>query len=211
MIFMIGNDVENAPLPAVDEAVASRLEEDVPVEKPGGASRPASFVRDLAETLLLAVLMFAVINGITARIRVEGISMRPTLESGSYVLVNRLAYRLGPPRHGDVIIFHFPQDPDQEYIKRIIGLPGDLVVVSNGEVRVNGDLVEEPYLLYSPEYESTLKVPSDQLYVLGDNRNNSSDSHQWGPVPMENVVGKAIVVYWPPQEWQIISHAQTSQ
>lgn len=211
MIFMIGEDVENVPLPADHEAALSKVEAIEPDGKNGRASRLASFLRDTAETLLLAVLMFVVINGITARIRVEGISMEPTLESGSYVLVNRLAYRLGTPSRGDVIVFRFPRDPDQEYIKRIIGLPGDLVEVSGGEVRVNGERLEEPYIGQPADYESALRVPRQQLFVLGDNRNNSSDSHQWGPVPLENVVGKAVLVYWPPEEWQIISHSEWSR
>lgn len=206
MIFMIGQDAENAPLPPVDEEVDTRLEQAAPDKKNGGASL-VRFLRDIAETLLLAALMFLVINWITARIRVEGLSMKPTLKSGSYVLVNRLAYRLGTPTRGDVIVFHFPRDPDQEYIKRIIGLPGDRVEISKGDVRINGERLEEPYIVQPAEYESALRVPRDQLFVLGDNRNNSSDSHQWGAVPMENVVGKAVLVYWPPEEWRVISHS----
>jgi signal peptidase I len=206
MIFMIGQDAENVPLPPVDEEVDTRLGQAAPDKKNGGASL-VRILRDIAETLLLAALMFLVINGITARIRVEGLSMKPTLKSGSYVLVNRLAYRLGTPTRGDVIVFHYPRDPDQEYIKRIIGLPGDRVEISKGDVRINGERLEEPYIVQPAEYESALRVPRDQLFVLGDNRNNSSDSHQWGAVPMENVVGKAVLVYWPPEEWGIISHS----
>lgn len=211
MNFMISEEVENAPLTPADGVVDPGLEEILPGEKQGGANRLAKFFRDVVETLLLAALMFVMINGITARIRVEGISMKPTLQSGSYVLVNRLAYRLGTPERGDVIVFHYPRDPDQEYIKRIIGLPGDQVEISSGDVRINGVRLEEPYIVQPAEYESALRVPRDQYFVLGDNRNNSSDSHQWGPVPLENIVGKALVVYWPPEEWQIISHSQSSR
>ncbi len=210
MNFMIGDDVERVQ-PLADEGSGNPPVEGTLLEgnKPQGAARLSGFIRDVLETLLLAAVMFAAINWVTARIRVDGISMQPTLASGSYVLVNRLAYSLGSPGHGDVIVFHFPRDPDQEYIKRIIGLPGDRVEISRGELRVNGVLVGEPYINDSPQYESALRVPRDQLYVLGDNRNNSSDSHQWGPVPLENVVGKALLVYWPPKEWKIISHSQS--
>jgi signal peptidase I len=162
--------------------------------------------RDLLETVVLAVVIFLVINFLTARIRVDGFSMSPTLQNGAYVLVNRMAYRFETPQIGDIIVFHFPRNPTEEYIKRVIGLPGDEVVISDRQVRVNGKILDEPYLLAPTKYESRWNVPADSLFVLGDNRNNSSDSHNWGAVPMDKVVGKAIAVYWPPQEWQLVSH-----
>lgn len=164
---------------------------------------------DFLETLLLAAVLFFGINAVSARIRVDGFSMEPTLRTGAFVFVNRLAYRLGDPHLGDVIVFHYPRDPKQEYIKRVIGLPGDEVVVRDGEVRVNGMLLDEPYIMAEPRYESALRVPEDSLFVLGDNRNDSSDSHTWGEVPLENVVGKALFVYWPPEEWTWLEHRDT--
>jgi signal peptidase I len=104
-----------------------------------------------------------------------------------------------------VIVFHFPRDPDQEYIKRIIGLPGDRVEIKNGEVYVNDRVLDEDYIAASPVYEDILDVPGDSLIVLGDNRNNSSDSHNWGPVPLDYVIGKATFVYWPPTEWGVLN------
>ena len=168
------------------------------------------FVVDIVETLILSVILFAAINAVSARIRVDGASMEPTLQSGEFVIVNKLAYVIGQPKTGDVIVFHFPRDPEQEYIKRVIGLPGDQVVIQEGRVTVNGQLLEEEYIAASPVYEATLDVPSDSLFVLGDNRNNSSDSHSWGPVPVEYVVGKAILIYWPPTEWGMISQLSTA-
>ena len=168
------------------------------------------FVVDIVETLILSVILFAAINAVSARIRVDGASMEPTLQSGEFVIVNKLAYVIGQPKTGDVIVFHFPRDPEQEYIKRVIGLPGDQVVIQEGRVTVNGQLLEEEYIAASPVYEATLDVPSDSLFVLGDNRNNSSDSHSWGPVPVEYVVGKAILIYWPPTEWGMISQISTA-
>lgn len=168
------------------------------------------FVLDVLETLILSVLLFAGINAISARIRVDGYSMEPTLHTGEFVIVNKLAYKLGTPQIGDVIVFHFPRDPQQEYIKRVIGLAGDRVIISNGQVTVNDQTLEEPYVADPPVYEKTLIVPEDQLFVLGDNRNNSSDSHNWGTVPMDYVVGKAVFVYWPPQEWGLIDHISTA-
>lgn len=174
---------------------------------PGGQrSGFLRFVVDILETLILSAILFLGINAVSARIRVDGSSMEPTLHSGEFVIVNKLSYTIGQPHRGDVIIFHFPQDTTQEYIKRVIGLPGDRVAVKNGEVRVNDRAIDEPYIAAPPIYETELTVPEDSLFVLGDNRNNSSDSHNWGTVPMDFVVGKAVFVYWPPNSWGTIDH-----
>jgi signal peptidase I len=164
------------------------------------------FLIDVLETLVLAVVLFVSINLVSARIRVDGASMEPTLVSGEYVIVSRLSYRLGSPQRGDIIVFHFPRDPKEEYIKRVIGLPGDVVEVKNGSVYVNGQALDETYLKVKTNYPGTWNVPEGQLFVLGDNRNNSSDSHDWGTVPMDYVVGKALLVYWPPPAWGLIDH-----
>jgi signal peptidase I len=168
------------------------------------------FILDVLETLILSVLLFAGINAISARIRVDGYSMEPTLHTGEFVIVNKLAYKLGKPSIGDVIVFHYPRDPEQEYIKRVIGLPGDDVRVNQGQVYVNGEAIKEPYIAARPAYQNEWTVPPDSLFVLGDNRNNSSDSHNWGPVPMNYVVGKAVFVYWPPEQWGVIEHVSTA-
>lgn len=164
------------------------------------------FLVDVLETLVLSVVLFVSINLVSARIRVDGASMEPTLVSGEYVIVSRLSYRFGSPQRGDIIVFHFPRDPKEEYIKRVIGLPGDVVEVKNGSVYVNGQYLDETYLKVSTNYVGTWNVPAGQLFVLGDNRNNSSDSHDWGTVPTEYVVGKALLVYWPPPSWGLIDH-----
>ena len=165
-----------------------------------------SFLVDILETLVLSVVLFVSINIISARIRVDGASMEPTLFSGEYVVVNRLSYRLGSPHRGDIIVFHFPRDPKEEYIKRVIGLPGDEVEVRNGTVFINGQPLDENYLKVKTNYIGSWVIPEGQLFVLGDNRNNSSDSHDWGTVPLDYVVGKAVMVYWPPPAWGLIDH-----
>jgi signal peptidase I len=162
------------------------------------------FLIDVAETLVLSVLLFLGINAISARIRVDGSSMEPSLHSGEFVIVNRLAYKFGETEYSDVVVFHFPGDPDQEYIKRIIGLPGDTVNIQDGVVRVNNQVLDEPYIAASPRYQGEWTVPEDHIFVLGDNRNNSSDSHNFGAVPMVNVIGKAFFIYWPPTDWGMI-------
>ena len=110
--------------------------------------------------------------------------------------------------HNEAILsfFTFHAIPKEEYIKRIIGLPGDVIEVRNGTVNINGQPLDESYLNVKTNYTGSWEVPADQLFVLGDNRNNSSDSHDWGMVPMDYVVGKAILVYWPPPDWGIIDH-----
>lgn len=164
------------------------------------------FVIDVVETLILSIVLFAAINTISARIRVDGASMEPTLQSGEFVIVNKLSYFFGEPEIGDIIVFHFPRDPDQEYIKRIIGLPGDRVEVKNGKVFVNNMVLLEDYIAAPPVYGDVWEIPADSLFVLGDNRNNSSDSHNWGTVPLDYVIGKATFIYWPPTEWGILNH-----
>jgi len=175
-----------------------------------GRSKTMRMVIDILETLVLSLILFAGINLVSARIRVDGYSMEPTLHSGEFVIVNKLAYKFAEVRVGDVIVFHFPRDPDQEYIKRVIGLPGDRVVISNGQVWINDRLLDEPYITSQPAYEATWIVPADSLFVLGDNRNNSSDSHSWGPVPIAYVIGKAVFVYWPPTNWGLIDHTNAA-
>ncbi len=192
----------------MDQDLEQYPTESIPEEQtqPKSRSGVKRVVIDVLETLLLSALLFLAINAISARIRVDGHSMEPTLHTGEFVVVNKLAYKFGSPQQGDVIVFHFPRDPEQEYIKRVIGLPGDTVSISKGEVRVNGQVLEEPYILNQPAYNNKWTVPERHLFVLGDNRNNSSDSHTWGPVPLNYVVGKALFVYWPPQDWGLIEH-----
>ncbi len=156
-----------------------------------------AWLLDLLETILLAVVLFVGINLVSARIRVESISMEPTLIPGEFVIVNKLAYRFGEMHRGDVVVFYYPRDPSQRYIKRLIGLPGDEVTVSGGRVFINGEALNEPYLNAPPTYMGTWQVPQDGIFVLGDNRNRSADSHVWGMVPLDYIIGKAIFVYWP--------------
>ena len=179
----------------------------VPEQNNPGALR---VLLDIIETLVLSALLFAAINVVSARIRVDGQSMLPTLNTGEFVIVNKLAYKIGSPEYGDIIVFHFPRDPEQEYIKRVIGLPGDRIVIANKHVQVNGIVLDEPYIAAPPLYESDWTVPENSLFVLGDNRNNSSDSHTWGPVPMDYVVGKALFVYWPIDKWGFLGSYSTS-
>jgi signal peptidase I len=186
-----------------DYQTESNIEASLPKRKRTGIFR---FLVDVLETLILSVVLFVGINAVSARIRVDGDSMVPTLASGEYVIVSRISYRLSAPQRGDIIVFHFPGNPQEEYIKRVIGLPGDEVLVKSGQLYVNGQLLNEIYINVKMDYTGSWHVPAGQLFVLGDNRNNSSDSHDWGTVPMDYVVGKAILVYWPPLDWGLVGH-----
>lgn len=181
-----------------------QLQPDADNNQTGSLKR---IVLDILETLILAVVLYFGINAVSVRVRVDGFSMNPTLQDGEYILVNRLAYKIGHPVRGDIIVFSFPMDPKQDLIKRVIGLPGESIFVQDGKVMINGVPLEEPYIAAPPIYNGTWEVPKGQLFVLGDNRNESKDSHEWGLLPIENVVGRAVLIYWPPPEWQVIDHA----
>ena len=157
--------------------------------------------------------------------------MEPTLHSGQYLLVNKLRYfhvdaqkfsklppilnvvgkasitPFGQPQRGDVIVFHSPRDPGRDFIKRVVGVPGDVVEIRGEQVYVNGLPLEEPYIAAGPVYSrEAVTVAEDNFFVLGDNRNNSSDSHVWGSVPRVNIIGKAWLSYWPASQWGPVSN-----
>jgi signal peptidase I len=180
----------------------------LPTETEKEKPRLGSALLDILETLLLSLVLFLAINAISARVRVEGSSMEPSFHDGEFVIVSRLDYRFGSPDYGDVVVFHYPGNPEEEYIKRIVGLAGDHVRIAEGTVYVNGQVLEESYIQAEPAYSGEWHVPEDYIFVLGDNRNNSSDSHSWGPLPMENVIGRAVFVYWPLSDWGVIKSAE---
>ena len=176
---------------------------------PGEESKKNSlteFLAEAAKTILLALILYFAISAVTDRVRVENISMQPTLNEGELLVVSKLAYRFGEPHRGDIIVFHHNRQPPEDYIKRVIGLPGDQVRVEGGLVYVNDIPLKEPYIANPPGYEGSWLVEADKLFVLGDNRNRSSDSHVWGFVPMSDVVGRAVVIYWPPNRIRALSH-----
>jgi signal peptidase I len=164
------------------------------------------FIREIGETLFIAGLLFLAVNLVTARIKVEGSSMEPSMHNGEFVVINRLAYRWTDPQRGEIVVFRYPLDPERRFIKRIIGLPGDNVSVHQGAVYVNGIPLDEPYISAPPMYDGEWTVEDGRYFVLGDNRNNSSDSQNWGSLASENIIGKAVIVYWPLNELGIIPH-----
>jgi signal peptidase I len=178
---------------------------------------------ELTQTLVLAVLIFLLVRTVAQNFRVEGPSMEPGLHNGQYLLVNKAVYfklNVGTlskfipfinaedgeekflfhgPQRGDVIVFRYPKDPSRDFIKRIIGVPGDRVRVVDGIVYVNDVALDEDYISAHAgrDLEEEMVVPEGNYFVLGDNRPNSSDSRAWGFVPEENIIGKALLTYWP--------------
>lgn len=189
----------------------TEFEEAGKARKRSKGSGCVGFVIDTIETILLALVLFLVINTLSARVRVENVSMKPTLQPGEFLLVNRVAYKLADPTIGDIVVFHAPGVSEMDYIKRVIGAPGDVVRVADGNVYVNDQPLYEPYIADKPGYRGEWTVPEGEYFVLGDNRNNSSDSHLWGFVPQEDIVGKALLIYWPLSEVSLLTRPNVVQ
>lgn len=160
------------------------------------------------ETIVLAAVIWLVVNFATARFVVDGSSMEPNFHTGQLLIVNRLAYRFGSLQRGDVIVFQYPGNTADDYIKRVIGLPGENVAIKGGKVYVNGQVLDEPYL--PPDatilYDQEWVIPPDSYFVLGDNRAHSSDSRSWGMLGKEFIIGKSWISYWPPKYWGVVPH-----
>ena len=191
--------------------------------------------REIIEAVVLALIVFLIIQTGVRNFKVEGASMQPTLEGGQYLLVNKLVYfkldmarlsrvipfwvvdqsseagerfALRPPQRGEVIVFHYPRDTTKDFVKRVIGLPGEKVGVEGGDVFIDGKQLVEPYLTSRDTSSSNAIILGDnEYYVMGDNRRGSNDSRNWGPVAGELVLGKVWFVYWPISKLHVIGGA----
>jgi signal peptidase I len=183
----------------------------------------------------LTIAIFLAVRSVVQNFRVEGASMDPTLHTGQYLLINKVLYAradgtlleglipdktpqdtpnfiFGGPQRGEVVVFLSPGQTDKDFIKRIIGLPGETVRIVNGQVFINGKPLDEPYITHRATYDLESKVvPPGNYFVLGDNRPNSSDSHLGWFVPANNLIGKAWVSYWPPTDWGVMTAAAYEQ
>jgi signal peptidase I len=158
-----------------------------------------SMIRELLETVISAgIIAFIIITFIGQVTVVRGASMEPTLHDNERLIANKISYRFETPERSEIIIFRPPLGIKRNYIKRIIGIPGDKIEIAKGEIYLNDKKLEEPYVK-NRSYENMPPtiVPDNSFFVLGDNRPNSSDSRYWGFVPRKNVVGRAWVVFWP--------------
>lgn len=164
--------------------------------------------RDVVEIALLIAVIYTFVNLATARAVVEGSSMLPNFETGQLVIVNRFAYFFNDPERGDVIVLHNPRDHREDFIKRVVGLPGEVVEIRKGQVIINGTPIDEPYIQAPCRNgcDGTWTLGPGQYFVLGDNRGGSHDSHSFGPIDHSLIVGQAWIRYWPLPEFKIIVH-----
>ena len=189
----------------------------------------SNMFREFVEAIVLALVVFVAIQTSIQNFKVEGSSMHPTLQGGHYLLVNKLVYftvdperwsRIVPfwvvddserafsanqPERGEVVVFHFPRDQSRDFVKRVIGVPGDVVEINEGAVSVNGRALHEPYITSRDRASmDPVMLRHGEYFVLGDNRAGSNDSRNWGPVPEENILGQVWMVYWPPSNWGLL-------
>jgi signal peptidase I len=179
----------------------------------GTKTRRKSVVREYAEAIIIAIILALFIRTFVVQaFKIPSGSMKPTLLVGDHILVNKFIYgvkipftdrtiiELGQPKRGDVVVFKYPLDTSKDYIKRVIGLPGDEVKLTNKKLYVNGKLMEDIHASYSTfgnlRKFGPVSVPDDHIFVMGDNRDESSDSRVWGFVPISFVKGKAFLIYW---------------
>jgi signal peptidase I len=173
----------------------------------GGAGGGLQFLREILETLLLALIAFAIVHLVVQNYRIEGPSMEPNLHEGQFLVVSKLDYRLGQVQRGDIVVFHYPNAPKRDLIKRVVGLPGDRLEIVRGQVWINGQPLDEPYVLEQGSYsQPPTVIEPDRVFVMGDNRNNSNDSRRWGSLPIGSIVGRAVFCYWPPQYLGLVHH-----
>lgn len=174
---------------------------------------------DLVESVVVAASIFVVIYLFIAQPHmVKGASMEPTFHDGEYILTDKISYKFGVPKRGDVIVFKAPRNPEFDYIKRIEAIPGDTISILNGQVLINNQVIKEDYINTSTylipgqflKEGQELKLNPDEFFVMGDNRDHSSDSRAWGVVPRNDIIGKVFFRYWPPNHFGPIKNPITT-
>ncbi len=166
-------------------------------------------IREYAESLLIAAVLALIIRTfIVTPFKIPTGSMQPTLMPGDKIFVNRFIYRFQPPQRADVVVFRYPEDPRRDFIKRLVAFPGERVEIVEGNLKIDGKIVDTPPIFQQTYYknqgaygaaEAGIAVPADCYFVLGDNSNSSRDSRYWGFVPRKLMLGKAFVIWWPPK------------
>jgi signal peptidase I len=189
----VSEEIAVVPTPPVAAPAASGLEHP-------------NMLRDLIETMVLVAIAFLVINALIGRFRIEQVSMQPNLHEGEYVIVDKISYAFRQPERGEIIVLKNPSLSQPDLIKRVIGLPGETIDIIGGQVHINGQPLTEPYIRQPMGREqAAFALQADQYFVMGDNRSNSSDSREFGARPLEDIVGRAWIIYWPPGDWQVLS------
>jgi len=178
-------------------------------------SRSKPLLRDLLEMFALAVGLYLAASLLIQAVHVVGSSMSPSLQDNDLVIASRLDYRIHPPDRGDIVIVKDPYDPSQSFIKRVIGLPGDHVLIRAGQVYLNNSRLQEPYLAEGwatttnwpavPNLPDGEAVPGGSYFLLGDNRDHSSDSRLFGNVPQSQIEGRAVLRFWPLQHLALLN------
>lgn len=201
--------------PQISELILSdiqTIQSNVSMTTPKRIPRPRlgqwGAMRELLDLIVLVGAIYALVNLSTVRFVVRGSSMEPTFRDDQLLLVSRLNYLLADPQRGDIVVFHYPNAPTEDYIKRVIGLPGETVEMRDQEVYINGVKLDEPYInepcmTYSCP-DKIWELGSDEYFVMGDNRNRSSDSRSFNGVKRQFIVGEVVIRYWPPSDWGIV-------
>ncbi len=163
-------------------------------------NRYGQLIKEVLQTLLMVAVIYTLLNLAVPRYLVEGSSMEPNFHESQRIFVSRVHYMLDAPKRGDVVVFLNPRHEDgDDLIKRIIGLPGETVRIESGQIYIDGVPIEEPYIKDMPTYSDEIELGEDEYFVLGDNRRNSNDSHDFGPITRDMIVGRAMFSFWPPQ------------
>lgn len=171
---------------------------------PASSPRQKSFLRDTLEIVFLALVLYVVIQYAVQTVHVLGSSMYATLHDNDLLVASKISYKLHPPQRGDIVVFKPPDEASRDFIKRIIALPGERIHITNSVVYINGQVLREPYLPEKWTYNNNWPasgqdqlIPPDQYFVMGDNRNHSSDSRTFGTIELNSILGKAEIRIWP--------------
>jgi len=184
----------------VSATMPTPVAEELGVDDPNEPSMTWMLLRELIETVVLSLIIFLLIRQVFQNYRIESHSMQPNFYEGQFILVNKLSFKLGQPTRGEVLVFHNPNNLSEDYIKRVIALPGDTVEIRDNKVFINSQVMPEPFdkmpyqpgTVFGPEV-----IPANHLFVMGDNRGNSQDSRVIGPIDENLLVGKAWLRLWP--------------
>ncbi|PKM82629.1 MAG: signal peptidase I [Firmicutes bacterium HGW-Firmicutes-14] len=179
-----------------ENRLADEASENKSEQIPGGGY----LFGDIIESVAIAVVLAVIIRVFLFQpFYIPSASMEPTLVAGDRIIVSKINFRFTDPARWDIVVFKYPVDPSKDFIKRIVGMPGETLQIRDSRLYINGEVVEQPFLPPDLRYGDfgPVKITESQYFVMGDNRNNSDDSRVWGTLPKDNIIGKALIKYWP--------------